>query len=306
MTSHRPIRRSSIGRLAGWPRVAASLAFWSLVALVTWLDADHCLPTTSAGVFYAVWAGIEALAGFIATAAELTVTYLGAVVSWLASRVSDILMSTGAMFARVWDVLKVFYGDVIKPAFVYLAQKFEDLRAWLTDALKPALDFLTTIRDEIRAIYNTFIRPVLDVIDIVRGGLKVLEDLGVSWAKALDLKLGELESAITENFLKVLGKVNQIIGVIDAVITGDLLFQRVPFLRTLKRDIGAVSRSLIAARTRVLTSTERAKLARSTETQPVPELADQLKTFLEGGHSDAGDVIAAATERGTAFLESLG
>lgn len=280
-----------------------------VVAVAAVLDRDGCLVANQAAVFGFVieallTAGqaIESAAAYITVHLEAVVLWLVSQFSWLSGHVAKIFSSTGAMFAKVWDGARVVYEDVLKPVALELKALYERAREWIQKYVKPVYDFLKDVRDRVLAFYRAYIRPFLDAIDIARGALRVLGDLGIAWAKALDQKLGQVESVITENFLWILGQLNRMIDVVNSVVTFDLLFQRFPFLSTLKRDITFVNAAIVQAMldsriaaNRGLGNSE--KLPRKPNDQYVVDL-EQFYRDASGPYADA---IPSAT---TAWLQA--
>lgn len=236
-----PLRSWRRGRLT----FTTSCLVWSALALLAWLDRDTPALAIQAGFFHAIWIGLQALgaalgaaATTVATSVAAAVVYLSNALAWLTTRVAQILSNTGAMFARVWHSAQAFYTAVLRPALIWLHEFYRRARAWLERVFKPVFRFLFRVREELRRIYTRFVRPILDILEITRAGLRVLGSLGVDWARALDRVLTRIESVITENYLKLLGRLNQVIDVVDSIVTPGRLFQRVPLVRSLQRDAG--------------------------------------------------------------------
>lgn len=220
-----------------------SLAVWLLFAFLAWLDSDGCalalrhtVPIHGAAIFGAIASAIATIGGWLGTAAAASAAYLASAVSWIAGRLLTFIKATGAVFAKAWDAMKIVYADVLKPALKWIDAHVRRLYGWLRNTLKPVFEYLRKVNDALLKIYKKYVRPVLDIIDYTRIGLRVLGDLGVEWARALDRRLGEYESLITENFRRILSYVNEAIDIVNAVVTKDKLFQSLPFLRSLDRD----------------------------------------------------------------------
>lgn len=189
-------------------------------------------------------------------------------------------------FQKAWDFLKATYEDVLKPAWDKLSQLFNRVRAWLNETFGPIIRALKSIRKHILDFYAQWIRPVMQAIDAARSILKILEALHIAWATALDNALGTVEGWVNEAFQLVLSKLNGVINTLNAVVTGELLFKRVPFLMTLKRDISPLAKMLAQSRTRKITDDERYKIFRSAETQTPSEVVDETIAMFDGGASE--------------------
>lgn len=163
-------------------------------------------------------------------------------VAWLSGRVANFLVSAGSMFARVWAALRAVWQRALVPALQWLWRNFRTLSEWLRQKLRPLFEFLARLRRELWKIYDQFVRPILDIISVVRFGLRTLGRLGVDWARKLDAKLGEWQSVITDNFLKVVSVITQIQDTLNRIITFDFLLQRFALLHSIARDAPAVVR----------------------------------------------------------------
>lgn len=261
-----------------------------VVAVASWLDADRCVVAQQAAVFSFVVQGLVWLGNAIGGAATFIGVHLEAVVAWLVSslqwltgHVASIFKATGAMFARVWDGLKTYYNAVLKPFALEVWHFFDRVRGWLMKYLGPVLKWAKRVRDELLRYYQSIIAPVLDIIDVTRASLRVLGDLGVDWARALDQKLGEWESTVTENFLWVLGQVNRVIDTVNGIVTLDGLFQRVPFLATLRRDVGLAWNTLYNARHRGGTLGDLAAAAKRRPPREPDEIRAELERYARTG-----------------------
>jgi hypothetical protein len=226
--------------------VAVALAFalrWALAIPPPLTPAGGHTPD----VVYGFWTFIIAIAGAIfkglQVAAKVTLNALSWSVKalwWFATVTANGLKFLGkeVLFGlkKAWQFFKLTYDTVIKPAFLKLQTWYRATRDWLKATFGPVLEFLKTVRDTLLCFYKTWVRPWLDLIDVTRRLLRILAALGLDWAKALDKKLGSLEALIDKPFRIVLGKVNEIINLVNTVITAGGLFQRVALIRSLERD----------------------------------------------------------------------
>jgi hypothetical protein len=65
---------------------------------------------------------------------------------------------------------------------------------------------------------------------------RILSSLGLGWARKLDAYLGQLEDKIQRPFQFLLAKINEVINVVNRIVTLDGLIQRVALIRSLARD----------------------------------------------------------------------
>jgi len=226
------------------PRVLAVLV-WTAVLLAAWLDRDNCLQVQSAGFIAVIVSAISWLGSILGTAgtaiaasAEAAVVYLASAVGWLAQRVAGLMLSTGGMFARAWEGLRIVWSDVLRPFLVWAKSIYDKFGAWLKKYFKPVFEFLSDVRTTVLDLYARFVRPVLLALDIAHAVLHTLSDLGVEWAKRVDGWVEDIRSTITENFIRVLGWINEVRDVVNAIVTPDRLLQRIPLIATLNRDAG--------------------------------------------------------------------
>jgi hypothetical protein len=183
-----------------------------------------------------IYRGVE-----VAARVTLSAVALGVKALWYALRLSVNALKTfghGLLVGvrKAWDFFQFTYDHVIKPFIAKVWRWLERAKAWLDDTFRPVFEFLHAVRDNLLAFYNTFVRPWLDLIDITRRVLRIAGSLGLSWARELDRRLGELQDLIERPFRYLLAKVNEIVNIVNRIVTADGLFQRLVFLKTLKRD----------------------------------------------------------------------
>lgn len=285
----------SIGR-----RVAYALAYGAVLTLLAWLDA-HCglrvhgdpLPLHTAHVFTLIIAGIQALASWLATAATVTVTYLAQVVAWLGTRVGHILKSTGALFAKSWDALKIVWSDVLKPALVWVDQQLTRLHDWLKRTFKPVFEWLRIAREHVQDLYKRFVRPVIDTIEFIRAINRVLLTFHVTVLQELDKVLAALERRITEPILWILSVLNRVQDVLDRIVAFDGLFQRLTLIRSLGKYAPDWLRIAWNAQAHPLTAEEQKKHREAVEATPVSKHVSEFHGYTQG---DGGKLGARVSE----------
>jgi hypothetical protein len=290
-------------------RLALSLVVWGALALLAWLDTTTShLPAQQAHVWQwivgaatAIWAGLSVAGAAIAATAIAAIGYLGAAVAWIAVHLAGFIVSSGAMFARVWESARRFYSGVLRPALVWLHDWYARARAWLRKYFGPVFRFLDRVRQELRRIYTRFVRPILDIIAVTRAVMRVLITLHVPFARALDQVLDKTEQVIDENVRRALLKVNKLLDLVDSVITFDGLFQRVPFLRSIERDVRYVFSALHRSRSTPLSDREWATLAERNAPPTRRELGAAFEQFLVRGEGPLAERYASADLSDTIF-----
>lgn len=189
------------------------------------------------GLVGLIWDGVQVAYHAIVVALQWSVKFL-----WtFATATYNALIKFGKLIGKglraSWEFLRATYEKVLKPAWEKLHALYDRVRKWLDKWVAPVLRFLQDVRRRFLKFYEDWIRPILDTIDVSRRILQLLGRFGVEWAKTLDQKLGDVEGYIDRIYRRVLGELNQVINLIDSIVTGNGLFQRLPFVRTLQRDV---------------------------------------------------------------------
>jgi hypothetical protein len=241
-----------------------ALAFWFLVGLIaSW-----------------IWTGVQ-VAGRI----TLQILAWSVKVLWaFATAVRNAAIGIGRAFVefghKAWDFLKLTYDNVLKPAWKQFWEWFDKARKWLDDTFGPVLRFLDAVRTHILKFYDKWVRPFVDIIGFARQVLGILASLGLDWARRLDAKLRWLEEKIEAPFRLVLAKLNEIVNVVNRVVTADGLFQRLAYIRTLQRDVAYVWRGLFEPVDTKLTPDEQSRYGQPLPGKTRAEHIAELKTYI--------------------------
>jgi hypothetical protein len=213
----------------------------------------------------AFWQFIVAIAGAIWKGLEVAGRVALQILTWsvqqlwvFATTVYNAVKRVGSAFAivgrKVWNFLEATYDHVLKPAWTKFWHWFDRFRRWLEDVARPIFKFLRTVHDVLLKFYTHFIRPILDFLDLTRGVLRTLGTFGLKWARTLDRKLADIEDKIDRPFRLVMAKVNEIINLVNRVVTADGLFQRVALMRSIARDYRLVYNTLVNSFSHPLTA----------------------------------------------------
>jgi len=192
-------------------------------------------PVTTAAVMGFILTALEYVWSWLGTVAEITATYLATVVSWIAKRLADLFLSTGAVFARVWDGIKIVWSDVLKPALQWIDTWVKRIHRWLVDTFRPVFDFLRELRERIQKLYDTFVRPITDTIDFIRAVNGVLLQFHITFLDGLSRILTEVERRIDESFVFVLRQLTAVQNVLDYIVGGAGFFQRYVLVASLRK-----------------------------------------------------------------------
>jgi hypothetical protein len=242
------------------------LGFWSLIFVIA----------------SAVWKGLE-----VAGKVTLEVLKWSVLQLWTFARSTyNGLLTVGKDLLkgarRAWDFFEATYEHVLKPAWDKFHEWYRRARQWLTDVFGPVIKFLQFLRSEFLKFYDKWVRPILDAIDIGRKVLRLFAGFGWEWAAKLDRYLAKLQERIDLPFRYILGKINEVITIVNRVVTLDGLLQRLALVRSIERDIRLVTRAFANWRSKPLTEDEFTK--------------GTIAALIESGYSES-DARAEAARR---------
>jgi hypothetical protein len=272
-----------------WRLWAAELALALLLALLLRACALDAAAGPVSVAFIGLWSGIVAVASTLwkigSTAVTVAIKYAIVGLRWAVNNLTKLIVS-GLKKSAVFIARNVMtLGRFIRTGFVALVRNMQRAALWLrgtlTNIFGPVLRFLDRVKGYVRKIYDRFVRPVLDFIEITRRIFRLLGYLGIDWARAIDRALGRLENIITLPFDWLVGKINELIGLVNRIITVDGLLQRVMLINSLLRDVTYTNRIFWNSQSTSLSSgqIEAAKLRHAF---PDPEdYDDELKRYLE-------------------------
>lgn len=255
--------------------VLGALLLRYMCGLVAGSAADGSAPSSPTFAFWvfigvlaeAIWKGIE-VAGKVALAIlQYSVQLLWRVVVLLGKGAQELAGYAWTALRKGWQLLELTYTHVIKPAWKFIWKWVDKTQHWLERTFAPLMKWLRRIRTWVLDFYTTYVRPLLDIIDIGRRVLGVLGSLGIEWARRLDARLAQIEEMIDRPFRLALAKINEIINIVNRVVTADGLFQRLAMLRSIERDMQYVQNQLTNAYHRPATLEEKERA-----TSPMKEL----------------------------------
>jgi hypothetical protein len=240
------------------------LAFWPIVfAIVS-----------------AIWRGLE-VAGRVTLAA---VAYSVKLLWLFASKAANGVIAVGNALLKglraAWRFFELSYEKVIKPAFTKFWRWFDKFRKWLDDTFGPTLAWLRRLRDSLLRFWATWVRPWLDFIDVTRRVLRVLSSLGLKWARELDKRLGELEEKIERPFRLLIAKVNEVINLVNRVITLDGLLTRLALIRSLERDYMYAWRAAVNPWTRDVTAADRERRDNTLTPRSLATITQETRAYM--------------------------
>lgn len=249
-----------------------------------------------------IWQGLEAAGHITLAIVAASVQQLWSFARSVFNTAIDIGKIAGAGFKDAWGFVQKLYDDILKPAWLKFWSLVDRVRGALTRALKPVIDFLQRVRQELLTLYNNWIRPVLDAFDAFRKILRVLETLHLDFARKLDQQIGRLEDLIDAPFRYVLGKLNETINLVNRVVDGNGLFQRLALIRSIERDIGYVHREFLNAWHHPLTDGERTTAMDRTAGKSVEDVTRDLRDYLQTGGGAVAPVVDEQSDQWRIYL----
>jgi hypothetical protein len=121
--------------------------------------------------------------------------------------------------------------------------------------------------------------------------LRVLSSLGLGWAAALDRRLADLEARIERPFRLLLAKLNEVIHLVDRVITGNGLLQRVALLRSLERDYKYAWRVAMNPWQKPLDPEDQRRHDEGRTTKTVTDVATDTQEYMRDGTGPSAAVL---------------
>jgi len=272
---------------AGDPSAPPALAFWGIFLIIV----------------EALWKGVE-VAGKVALAIlQYSVQLLWRGVVLLAKAARDLGQFAWKGLRQAWGLLRATYDHVLKPAWKFVWKWVDKTERWLQRTFGPLVKFLRRVRKWVLDFYQDYIRPILDIIDIGRRTLRILASFGLEWARRLDRTLGEIQDAIDRPFRALLAKINEVINLVNRVVTADGLFQKLAHVRSIERDIREVSRAFANWRSHPLTDADYQRIRERAKERSVEQVKRDVHDVLV---NDSGRYANTATEMVSQWETYLG
>lgn len=234
-------------------------------------------------LFSAIWTGLQIVGKITLAVLAWSVKLLWVFATRAFNAAKAIGRAFGLFGRAAWNFLEATYDKVLKPIWEHFWKWFDRARRWLEDVLRPVFKFLNKIRDTILAIYKKWVRPILDIIGAFRKVLRVLATFGLDWARALDRKLADLEALIDKPFRLLLAKINEIINIVNRIVTADGLFQRLALIRSIERDVKNILQAWHNSQSKPLTDQERGAAIDGVKYKPGSQVIAETRTYLNTG-----------------------
>jgi hypothetical protein len=270
------------------PLVARALFVAGAALLVAWLEpaphADVYRADFGASAAIAIISIIGGLFGLFKGKADSNISAAlfsmrGAVVEF-GKKLVDYISRAGAFLSRVIGALRRFYQQFIAPLVTTIAGIIARISRVLNRILGPIIRAVMKFRKWLLTFYDKVLRPILDTIAAVRAVLRILGKLGVKAAEKLDDALAGVEDKIRGAYLSLLSKTNEIIDVLNRIVTLDGLLQRVTLLNSLYSYRRDWINQFYWAQSRKLTPGEEQSLSTIPEAREPIEMAATLRSYL--------------------------
>jgi len=231
---------------------------------------------------------------------------LGDAIKSIAGEVASFIRQVAQKFADLAGLFRRFWRDILKPLFVKIDRWIGRVFTWLRDTFGPILEALKRLRTFVLDLYRKWFKPIFDTIDVIRRFLGVLSIFNVDWARKLDAKLADLERRLREPILLVVRKINDVIDVVDRIVTLDGLLQRYTLITSLFGYRGDWLNMWWNAQSSPLTAAERARLLSGGDAKTAREIAADTRLYIEAGAGELAPAVDLGTTAARQYLELVG
>lgn len=269
---------------------------------LTWLDARTPAPAGVLRADFGVSAGILIISflgglfglfgGKIDKNVKRALEGLRSIITAIGQTAAEFARDTASVFGTVLGLLRKFWDRILFPLIRRLDGYVVRLFKWLRDTFGPIIEFLREVRRKILDFYNKWFRPIFDTIDAIRRVLGVLSFFGLSWARELDAKLAALQDALMRPIRLLLEKLNEVIDIVDRIMTLDGLLQRITLLRSVARDVGRIGAIWHAAHSKPLTPAEKDAIGRENPWPTSAQILVGSRLYVETGEGPQSGLIA--------------
>lgn len=225
-----------------------SLAWWTGVALLVWLDGRVDVAPGALRADFGVTAAIAIVTllgnlfgifrGKVDKNVKAGLEFLRAGIVEVGKVLAEFAKDTGRMLAKVAGLLRRSWTRVILPFLRKLDRWVLRVQKWLRDTFGPIIHALLWLRTNILKFYEKWLRPIFDTIEVMRRILGLLSFLHLSFARKLDAQLAEIERRLRQPIDALLRKVNEIIDWTDLVLDAGGFFQRYTLIKSLWKNVG--------------------------------------------------------------------
>lgn|GEM_PF-6521286 len=192
--------------------------------------------------------------------------------------VNIIASNAGRFFRFISGAVRSLYANILTPAVQALQRWFERFRGFLNRVFEPITNVFKWINEFLDKVWTKVIAPILDVIEKLRLVFRLLEELGVSWAGAVERFLQSLETRIYEAFREVRTFVTNIQSWVDFLLDPRGWIKATPWLYTLYKWSGNVYNLLLKLGIDPLNKDRLRLLREQHEPTPLTPTIERFKT----------------------------
>lgn len=195
-------------------------------------------------------------------------------------------------FARtIANGAQMLWSNVLKPAIGAIQKFFQRIAQFIDKVTAPIKAILEKINRALDWVWTKIIAPILDVIEKVRLVFRLLAELGLEWAAAIDRILQQIETRIFDAFREIRSFVNTISSFIDLLFDPRGWIKSAPWLYTLFKWGGNVVAILTKLGLDPLTPARLEEHRAANQLQP---LASTVARFRDGTIRQSDGVQQAA------------
>lgn len=191
------------------------------------------------GIFDFLGGGISSvLASFVDFLYQLIVS----VFQVLYQLLGFVVQFFGTVFKAIANFVDRLWNGFFKGIFAKVWNALKAAHSWLEAKLGPVIKYLQHLRDVLQRYFNLYIRPILLFIQRVRQFLQILTALHIGFAQKLDAYLAEVQARIVQSFATVIGTINTLTNVANALMDPGYLLRKPALLLSIRRQIPSLIR----------------------------------------------------------------
>ena len=209
------------------------------------------------------------------------------------------------MFGHVGRFFQNLWEKWIGKGILKLLELYEKLVAKINKFLEPVIKFIKRIREIIDYWYNKIFGPILNLIQQVRGVLQVFRIFNLKWAKRLDEKLLRLEAKITQPYLILRAKLNEVITWLTLGTDPRLIISRNVLLGSFGKLLNGLNSLLHGVRRRDLTASQELSQERDRTRYSKESIDAHLETLRTKGLTDEDKAIEATMRKAVREVTDL-
>lgn len=183
---------------------------------------------------------IRDIAGIVVRVVRAVMPVVQVIIDGIKAVIVEIGTNAGRFFRYIAGAVRSFYDAVVKPIVDAVRIGFERFRQFLNKVFSPILKVFDRINDFLDTVWSKIIAPILEVLDRLRFFFRLLAELGLDWAGAVDRFLERIQTEIYNAFREVRTWVNTATQWFDLLLDPRGWIKSTPFLMTIWKFGGNV------------------------------------------------------------------